>query len=117
MLKGFLSLVFCLSTFSAFAQVHCFGTEPFWNATLSDQEVEVNMMGGDSYTQKIAGVSGALGFQASFMQVYSNLRGPVAVVKQAECNDGMSDRTYSHEVTIFTDLDTLYGCCRVRSRR
>lgn len=112
-----LTIIALLFSFQSAAAIHCFGTEPFWNATLSADSVDVNMMSGEQYNNEIAQVTGALGYQDSFMQVFSNLRGPVAIVKQGECSDGMSDRKFGLEAIIFTDLETLYGCCRERGRR
>lgn len=105
-------LVVALFSMHASASFRCIGTEPFWNATLTEEVVNVNTMEGVQYHNQISEVSGAAGYVASYIQVFSNLRGPVAVVKQAKCSDGMSDKEYDYEAIIFTDLVTLYGCCR-----
>ena len=94
------------------AAIDCHGTEPFWGAEISDQKVVLEGPGYEpSLTLPVNSVSGAAGFTADFLKVYSNDNGQVAVVTSNKCSDSMSDFIFPNEVIIFTGSTTLYGCC------
>lgn len=93
----------------------CHGTEPFWNATISDQEVYLSGSGYEpGITYAVSEVNGPEGMQESFAQVYYGELGryqPLAVVTSTKCSDGMSDFEFPQEIFLFTGTETLYGCC------
>ncbi|MCO5144448.1 MAG: hypothetical protein M9962_15320 [Oligoflexia bacterium] len=94
------------------ANFSCHGTEPFWGAKVSSETIELN---GPDYENPakivVTSVSGASGMVDSFLRVYSNKNGPIAIITSNKCDNGMSDETFPHEIILFTDSETLYGCC------
>ena len=99
-----------LGTISQAKTLTCHGAEPFWGATLSDTSIELDLTGEIS-SHPIEKVSPAAGFAPSFVSVYSDARGPVAVTITRKCDNGMSEEIFAKEIVIFTGLTTLYGCC------
>ena len=101
--------IFCST--NAFA-MSCAGTEPFWGAEISSDKI---VLEGPGYETPLAlpvtSVSGAWGFTADFLKVYSNDNGQVAVMTSNKCSDSMSDFEFPNEIIIFTGTGTLYGCC------
>ena len=114
MIKSFaLACAFFLVSTQAFA-INCHGTEPFWGAEItSDQVVYESPDLTEPMTYSITSVGAAAGYVSDFIQIYQNNNGPVAIVKNQTCSDGMSDFDYPKEVIIFTGTATLYGCCGV----
>lgn len=92
--------------------LNCHGTEPFWGATLTEENVALEGPGFETpVSLPVTSVTGAAGYLADFLKVYSNQNGPVAIVTSNKCSDGMSDFTYPREVILFSGSATLYGCC------
>lgn len=91
----------------------CHGTEPFWAANLTQEQVKLV----DPVVQKetllpVTRISRAAGYTEEFLSVYSNGSTPVATVRKTDsCNNGMSEETYPQEVILFNGEETLYGCC------
>ncbi len=105
---GVLASLFSLNALA----IDCHGTEPFWAAEVADDKVVLEGPGYEpALTLPVTNVSGAAGYTASFLQVFSNNNGQVAMVTSNECNNGMSDHIFPNEVYIFTGSTTLYGCC------
>ncbi len=100
------ALFLCQNSFA----LDCHGTEPFFKAQVSSSLFTLENDGVKD-SQPITKVSTAVGTQESFLQVFSNDAGPVAVVKSAECNNGMSDEIFPKEVIIFSKGNVFYGCC------
>ena len=104
-----LTLVVGLFSTQALA-FNCHGTEPFWGAEVTDSMVTLEAVDKpEKQTYQIKNVEAAIG--TPNVTAYSDSRGPVAVVKQASCSDGMSDDEFGQEVMIFTTDGVLYGCC------
>ncbi len=92
--------------------LNCFGTEPFWRAEISTQKLVLQKMSEEvAISIPLTSRSGVAGYTQDFVQVHSNMNGPVAVVTSTPCNDGMSDYTYPQQIILFTGADNLYGCC------
>lgn len=91
--------------------LECHGTEPFWAAQVSNEKIELSYPDetGSSFT--VTRVESPFGVSGEYMSVYSDARGPLAVVTARECNNGMSDEIFPREVLIFTGTGTLVGCC------
>ena len=90
----------------------CHGTEPFWGAEISPEKVIfIDPILESEKTIDLVSKEAPAGFSDSFMQIYTNANGPVAVVTSNKCSDGMSDFVYPNELILFTDNGTLYGCC------
>jgi uncharacterized membrane protein len=95
----------------------CGGTEPFWDITLTEGQVRVNMLDGPKYSvpvtfrqtsannQTIAVIAGGSG--ANETQTF--------LQKVAECSDGMSDKNYPYAVTAVVNRQKVVsGCCDVQ---
>lgn len=93
----------------------CIGTEPFWNISVAGDSVKVRAPGEQDVTLKIAqrlypqGMSESIG-EAIIAQ---NEKSAVHMTVRADgkCNDGMSDKLYSHEVWVTLNNKLLVGCC------
>lgn len=108
-MKTILFAISVLFSFNALA-LNCHGTEPFWSAEITDTQVKLDEFG-DKSVLPITSKTGAAGFMSDFLQVFSSMNGPVAIVTSNKCNDSMSDFEFPHEVILFTGSTTLYGCC------
>lgn len=95
----------------------CNGTEPFWDISLSERQMRVNMLDGPKYNvpitfrqtsannQTIAVIAGGNG--ANETQTF--------LQKVAECSDGMSDKNYPYAVTAVVNRQKVVsGCCDVQ---
>ena len=94
--------------------VSCHGTEPFWGAEVTKDKIVLNMVGFEADAPKtlaVSSVSGAAGYTASFLKVYSNQGKKVAVMTSNKCDNGMSDHIFPNQIIIFNGAETLYGCC------
>lgn len=103
-------LVLIMSNPSFAEEIRCHGTEPFWGATIKKEKLVFRGIPNTKVTP-ITGVSGASGYNASFLQLFSNESGPVAVVIARTCSDSMSDFDFPQQVVIFDGENTYYGCC------
>ncbi len=111
-MKIIFAILACLTVSSQAFAISCHGTEPFWGAEVSKQQVVVEMPGDQGpQTIPVNAIGAAAGFTSDYVQVYKNDNGPAAVVIGNKCTDGMSDFTFPQEVIIFTGTTTLYGCC------
>lgn len=106
----FLFLSGMLMSASAFA-LECHGTEPFWGAWVTDEKVEFSFTDEKVSVFPVTKVEAAMGMSVDYMSIYSDARGPLAVVTTRECNNGMSDEIFPKEVLIFTGRGVLSGCC------
>jgi uncharacterized membrane protein len=108
-----LAVLMVTSTVHA-AVFNCIGTEPFWtaqiNTTAQVTKLQLNESQGATISTKItqaAGTTGDYAFTAEGKYV------TLSVVTDATCNDGMSDKTYTHAVLLKrAGTSPLYGCCR-----
>jgi uncharacterized membrane protein len=121
-------LTSALFTQISFAEpLTCVGTEPFWSMKFKPEGIELNMMGQDktlvlehSEPTTIAGTT------AEFAEVYKthavdksipHSGHAIVVRKNVDCNDGMSDQIYQHEIYVVPMYGVpLYGCCNVKSQ-
>lgn len=106
----------CSSAFAAANnELACFGTEPFWDLSLSDSSGEFKGVSpGEKANYKVVKVGTAFGTSPEYMRVFHDNRGPFAVVTLKECSDGMSENVHSHEVKLFTSQGSYTGCCNVK---
>jgi len=95
----------------------CLGTEPFWHITITERNMNVDMMDGPKYNVPV-----------TFRQTSANNR-TIAVIaggngqnvtqtflqKVAACSDGMSDKNYPYAATAAVDNRIVVsGCCSVQ---
>ena len=88
--------------------LHFTGTEPFWGGEVGlgtlTWETPDNPGGSQTPVERFAGRNG-LGFSGTIDG------SPIEMaVSQAQCSDGMSDRTYPFAVTVRLGDETLRGC-------
>ncbi|HVJ65026.1 MAG TPA: hypothetical protein VM901_07215 [Bdellovibrionota bacterium] len=104
-----------LGTLSARAEttaMHCTGTEPFWSAHVTDNQI----MWRDPVTDqavrlKIDEVTPAVGFVEDYIRVYKAAGAPQMVIQKISCSDNMSDTEYEYQTLLFKDGNTYQGCC------
>jgi len=117
LLKIILSSALILSRQPAFSQekpeLQCFGTEPFWVASLYQDKVTFTLLGEE--TLEIKGdLITPLGVAAEYAQNFVS-ESLVISSLSGQCNDGMSDRLYSrHAMAQFIGEKKmgLLGCCQ-----
>lgn len=108
-------------TIASAEQYECAGTEPFWSASFKGDKVVFSSPDIASAMEKtnkeewrISQKLHPIGVQESFGFVVkaANKKSSVtAFVRSGECNDGMSEIKYSHEL-IFVNGSSVYaGCC------
>ncbi|MGZ3744433.1 MAG: hypothetical protein ACXWRE_02735 [Pseudobdellovibrionaceae bacterium] len=116
-MKYLFSFIFVtLATLSLHAKtLNCVGTEPFWSASINLDNGTVKISDPDSgkgisLSTKIipaAGTSEVYAFLAKGK--YTSL----AVVRNENCNDGMSEEKYTHTVLMSGYKNQPYvGCCK-----
>jgi uncharacterized membrane protein len=120
MKKSTLTLLALLSL-NAFAaaesQLTCFGTEPFWEINISNNNQMRLLYPGETdqiftLIQKTSasGTSGDFAFQISGHNTRTELL-KLNIIK-GNCNDGMSDIEYPYNVMVEHQNRLLYGCCK-----
>ena len=92
----------------------CFGTEPFWslNTTVRGDEYNAPDTGRRDLTM-LEHATSSNGFIAKFQEGPTLNR--TIIIRRAACNDGMSDRDYGWEATLFNEApdgnNVAAGCC------
>jgi len=118
-MKNIILLFISIITIQSAYGLSCSGTEPFWSAEITKDKIKLDLyvIGDASHLiYDIEKVEDAIGFATGFLQVYSDSSGPIAVIENETCNDGMSDFIYNREIVLFSPNGVLYGCCdRVES--
>lgn len=100
-------------------QLKCGGTEPFWGLTIQGKKMEYSELGVEKnkhYTINDKLVTAGFSEDSSFvLRGSAGLNKPIYVaIKAVECNDGMSDEVYSHEILYINGSTVLGGCCRTK---
>jgi len=95
----------------------CFGTEPFWGLDIKNDELKFQR---DGLVMELKGVKAgkAIGASESFIALYQGkVVGKdrflnVIIMRDNQCSDGMSDRSYPARVHVLSGNDLYIGCCR-----
>ncbi|CUH51566.1 COG3650 family protein [Shimia marina] len=95
--------------------LHCFGTEPFWSAKLSEGQPLRYTSPDEQYRTSDLGKRIR---SANLTDRFALQFGPtLAMIKRAECSDGMSDRLFGLEADLLLNRDgtpaLLSGCCSI----
>lgn len=96
----------------------CFGTEPFWTllAFLPSHRAEFFTPdnGGVELVME-AGALPATQFPPTLALPFSGAHDGMAVIREGDCNDGMSDNAYALEAQVYFRGNTagLSGCCQL----
>jgi len=94
--------------------MRCFGTEPFWSLNVTTRGDEYQEMGFDRRDLTMISESVATnGAMATFAEGPTSSR--TLMIKRGYCNDGMSDREFGWQATLFNDAPdestVQSGCC------
>jgi uncharacterized membrane protein len=116
-------------------RMKCGGTEPFWDAQLSNNQVTFGLSGGRRTIYIAPIYNAAAGASLEFVMSVRAKRGRSILIGfvvnenrmmvadkkgkapsdpdaySAYCSDGMSDRGYSFSVHLVVDGNTYTGCC------
>lgn len=102
--------------------LQCFGTEPFWSLAPEQDALAFSTMGGGDQRLSLDVVldSGVPGWPRRAIIARSDTRTLTATITQADCSDGMSDRSYGLETTVILqeagEFSMLTGCCSIAPR-
>jgi len=119
-----LKIYFLVVSFSLLSQIahadepelHCFGTEPFWVASVHQEKIIFTILGQESMV-----IAGELltpdGVSPQYAQNFASDTLVLTTIN-AQCNDGMSDKLYPRIglIQFITDKRIgLVGCCQLGS--
>ncbi len=91
---------------STHAEFRCFGTEPFWNLTITNNTVTFYGYA-TPVTETIRGM-----FSSSEKILVRTDTKSAAITKTDQCNDGMSEAIYDFDITLTgTEYGSVVGCC------
>jgi uncharacterized membrane protein len=115
MKKLFFVTVLALSSMSSFAaKVKCSGTEPFWNASVSNGTMKyLDPSLEKAVSLKVLSTTDAIGYATNNITVIKTKYTRLTTVA-GQCNDGMSDKIYSHHAVLEKDGVVLGGCCNLQ---
>lgn len=107
----YISLLLVLFSMNAFARTNltCVGTEPFFKAQITARSVDFLLLGVGSVSEEITSKTNARGTNEFAYKVKTPSMS--ASVITGDCNDGMSDRIYSHHLLLEVGSEVYYGCC------
>lgn len=109
------------------APLFCYGTEPFWNATLDPSGAsQLERMGKSPADLTLDWVTPAWGNAdwdrpySIAMTVSSAGQSGIGVIRAESCNDGMSDQEFALRIQMFlqtgqTATDSFGGCCTMEA--
>lgn len=100
-------------TSSGKAIYQCFGTEPFWMATVFDGRMIFTIMGQEPI-ELFGSLKAPHGVGASYIESFISDSAALNTMAGA-CNDGMSETMYSrHGIITFTgeNKESFAGCCQ-----
>ena len=91
------------------------GTEPGWNVAIKDDQITFTSQEGNDFTLAVQRMKKtANGWEVKGFSDADNIN--IYITSGAECNDGMSDRTYADTVKVEASKSgTLNGCGGTRS--
>ena len=94
----------------------CGGTEPFWDADISNNSVMINFVGEEPTTYLIKQRTYPMGTPETFGEVIqavapNGAKASITIRKDDKCNDGMSEQTYTHEIWFLKGDKLVVGCC------
>ncbi len=116
-MKKFIVVLSLVCSFGAMAESNykCFGTEPFWAMSITQDKLAFGLFDDDTVTEDILSRETAQGTSQDFAFVVTT-KSASATIIAGECSDGMSDNIYSHHVVYKNASSTLYGCCNQTSK-
>lgn len=110
-MKTILAALIAFTSLSSFAStLNCIGTEPFWNAQITDKVIRFSDPENEKVSLKILSIKNAIGFGEGSAFI-AKTKYASAAVTLGECSDGMSDEVYSHTIVLEMNGNVLAGCC------
>jgi len=114
-MKTILTIVFLLIGTTAYADLKCGGTEPFWSLAIGEKKAVYEHQEGTKKEFDVVKQQDAAGITPGIVRKYTLRRDSTtadAIVHKRRCSDGMNDRTYPYEITFSVSDAFLTGCCR-----
>jgi uncharacterized membrane protein len=107
-------LLLVRSSAYAIEKMDCLGTEPFWDATLTDGQVvlEISTKATKRYPTPIyRPAAGTNPDYVMSLQARNRTSNITAFVVKEACSDDMSDRVYPFSIYLMVDGKPYRGCC------
>lgn len=116
-MKVVLFSLFVLASTSSFAATYsCAGTEPFWSLSIAKGNVRMSapdINEGNGYqSYKILSSRVPVG-TTELGAVVIKTKYTTATIAAGQCNDGMSEKEYTHTIVFDRGDMLLTGCCNV----
>ncbi|SDD66134.1 COG3650 family protein [Ruegeria marina] len=87
----------------------CFGTEPFWSLTIDQGDsARFEPLADQPRTVPAGTLQPGVGVINRFMIALGD---NLAVIRQEQCHDGMSDRAFGLDISLVLDGTLYSGCC------
>ncbi|MFA3920023.1 SH3 domain-containing protein [Ruegeria hyattellae] len=96
--------------------LHCYGTEPFWSLSADPVgTAEFRFFDADPVALSAGARQPAMGYSDRLRFALGDTG--LAIIRRAECSDGMSDNAFALEIDLILDENRfLTGCCSIASR-
>jgi uncharacterized membrane protein len=109
-------LVLVCSSAYAIEKMDCLGTEPFWDATLTDGQVVLELFEATKrYSPIYRPPAGTNPDYVMSLQARNRTSNLTAFVVKETCSDDMSDRAYPFSIYLIVDGKPYRGCCSTAS--
>lgn len=92
-------------------ELSCAGTEPFWGITSSGKELTFFTPDAPESGRSFKIVSVRQETRSGSVTVIKTENTTLTLLRDADCNDGMSERTFTHQAVYDIDGEVLAGCC------
>ncbi len=121
--NGWVSMRFLQLRKESFAtfpsHLSCFGTEPFWSMTLTEDSARLTRMGQAPVNWRIPWWTGSANnaYGSFAISLLSDTDSRLAVLSRQQCSDGMVDADYGWTLFLVQRGQTLLtGCCTMQQR-
>ncbi len=96
--------------------LHCYGTEPFWSLSADPGDTaEFRFFDAEPAALSAGARQPAMGYSDRLRFALGD--GGQAIIRRAECSDGMSNNDFALEIDLVLDDDRfLTGCCSIAAR-
>ncbi|MCL6285171.1 SH3 domain-containing protein [Ruegeria sp. 2012CJ41-6] len=96
--------------------LHCYGTEPFWSLSADPgSTAEFRFFDAEPAALSAGARQPAMGYSDRLRFALGD--SGQAIIRRAECSDGMSDNAFALEIDLILDDDRfLTGCCSIAPR-
>lgn len=97
--------------------IKCTGTEPFWSITISEQDLNVDMLDGLKYTVPVRLRQTSANNTKIAVIAGQDTRNETQVFLQKveACSDGMADKRYPFSITALLNKQrVISGCCNIQ---